>query len=377
MKLNKIKKKYDIIIIGCGLSGISLALELNKKTKTSVLMLERKKKLEKDKNWCFWNFPINPLTNKFDHKWNKIEIKSKTNHIIKSSEKYSYNHIYSKKLYDLILEKELTSDKLDILFSQDVKNIKSVDNEHLIKLRSNKLVSSELIFDSRPPKIKKNKLIQHFLGIELESDKSIFDKERVTLMDFPEIKSDIHFFYILPFTSKKALIESTYISHNLFKKESYINDIMSYVSDRYPDAKFTEKSREYGVIPMYKVDSESKILSVIKIGTANNWVRKSSGYAFQNSFINSKIIVEQIINNKPIKIKKRRLTVILDHLFCIYLKKFPKESTHLFTSFFKNLKLEVIVRFLTEKNSFLDSLKVILALPKFKMLYCILFILKK
>ncbi len=377
MKLDKIKRRYDIIIIGCGLSGISLALELNSKTKKSVLILEKKKKLEKDKSWCFWNYPLNPLTNKFDHKWKKIEIKSKTTQIIKSDDNFSYNHIYSKKLYDLILEKELKSDKLDILFSQDVENIKNVDNENIIKLSSNKLISSELIFDSRPPKIKQNKLVQHFLGIELESDKSIFDKEKVTLMDFPETKSDIHFFYILPFTSKKALIESTYISENLFNKENYINDIMSYVNNRYPDVKFTEKFREYGVIPMHQIDYKSKILSVIKIGTADNWVRKSSGYAFQNAFINSKIIVEQIINNKTIKIKKKRLTIILDHLFCIFLKKFPKESTHLFTSFFKNLKLEVIVRFLTEKNSFLDSLKVILALPKFKMLYCILFILKK
>lgn len=305
MKLDKIKRRYDIIIIGCGLSGISLALELNSKTKKSVLILEKKKKLEKDKSWCFWNYPLNPLTNKFDHKWKKIEIKSKTTQIIKSDDNFSYNHIYSKKLYDLILEKELKSDKLDILFSQDVENIKNVDNENIIKLSSNKLISSELIFDSRPPKIKQNKLVQHFLGIELESDKSIFDKEKVTLMDFPETKSDIHFFYILPFTSKKALIESTYISENLFNKENYINDIMSYVNNRYPDVKFTEKFREYGVIPMHQIDYKSKILSVIKIGTADNWVRKSSGYAFQNAFINSKIIVEQIINNKTIKIKKK------------------------------------------------------------------------
>ena len=50
-------KNIDIIIIGAGLSGLSLARELSIKTKKKILIIERKKKLVYDKNWCFWNFP--------------------------------------------------------------------------------------------------------------------------------------------------------------------------------------------------------------------------------------------------------------------------------------------------------------------------------
>ena len=37
---------------------------------------------------------------------------------------------------------------------------------------------------------------------------------------------------------------------------------------------------------------------------AANWVKISTGYSFQNSFINSKEIVNKLINKKELKIKK-------------------------------------------------------------------------
>ena len=43
--LNLIKEKFDIIIIGAGLSGLILADEISKKTEKSILIIEKKKKL--------------------------------------------------------------------------------------------------------------------------------------------------------------------------------------------------------------------------------------------------------------------------------------------------------------------------------------------
>ena len=68
------KNLFDIIIIGSGLSGISLALELSKRTNKKVLILEKKKKNYYEKNFCFWNKPENFFTEKFDNAWKKISI---------------------------------------------------------------------------------------------------------------------------------------------------------------------------------------------------------------------------------------------------------------------------------------------------------------
>ena len=43
--LNLIKKKFDIIIIGAGLSGLTLANKISEKSKKSILLIEKKKKI--------------------------------------------------------------------------------------------------------------------------------------------------------------------------------------------------------------------------------------------------------------------------------------------------------------------------------------------
>ena len=43
--LNLTKKRFDIIIIGAGLSGLILANEISEKSKKSILIIEKKKKL--------------------------------------------------------------------------------------------------------------------------------------------------------------------------------------------------------------------------------------------------------------------------------------------------------------------------------------------
>ena len=43
--LNLTKKKFDIIIIGAGLSGLVLANEISEKSKKSILIVEKKKNL--------------------------------------------------------------------------------------------------------------------------------------------------------------------------------------------------------------------------------------------------------------------------------------------------------------------------------------------
>ena len=53
---------------------------------------------------------------------------------------------------------------------------------------------------------------QHFQGVEIETQKNIFDDEILNLMDFNcDQRNDVHFFYTLPFSKNKALIETTWL----------------------------------------------------------------------------------------------------------------------------------------------------------------------
>ena len=359
---------YDIIVIGCGLSGISLVLELCNRTKKKILILEKKKELTNDKNWCFWNHPFNEFINNSDHSWKKIKINYENKVIIKKDTKFSYNNIPSIKLYNKILQKVKFYSNLDILFNQDITDV--IEGNNLVQIISNKRkYKSKIVFDSRPPKFKNNRLIQHFLGIEYLFDKKVFNKNEVTLMDFQKKNNAIHFFYILPFTDKRGLIETTYFSKNTFEKEKYIEDIDKYVKKNYPNKKFKKIGIEQGIIPMHHICNKNNSKRLIAIGTANNWIRRSSGYGFQNAFKNSKVIVDQIIKEEPIIIKQRTTTKFLDSVFCQLLEKNPIEGIKVFMSFFSDLELKTIIKFLTNTHSFADTLKVLWVLPKAKLIY--------
>lgn len=367
-------EKYDFIIIGFGLSGITLFLELLKKTNKKILILERKKKINRDKNWCFWNYPENLLTNQYRHTWNKILVKYNDHQICKSEQNYSYLQVYSDDLYKIAINKLNASNNSVLLLNQEIKSLKETSNGVYLKI-NNKKFFSKILFDSRPTRIESGKLLQHFYGIEVTSSKKIFNANQVTLMHFLNNEKEIHFFYILPYSEKRALVETTYFSKKVYKKEKYLRDIQAYLDKEYPEMIFKYGFKEHGIIPMYEIKSNSSS-KIIKIGTSGNWTRMSTGYTLQNAFIKSKEVVDSIIKKKEIKIKKNIVSNILDKVFCKYLELYPEKSNMLFIKFFKKLKLSTIIKFLTNKYNFFDLVKVIIVLPKLDLLKCLILVLK-
>lgn len=297
-------KSFDIIIIGAGLSGLSLTLEILKRTNKKILILEKKKKLVKDKNFCFWNFPQNYFTNQSDTTWRSIKIKEKNKTLIKTDEDFYYCHLSSKTFYRNCMNLIRSNKNAKILFDQKIYSTISNDTKVLVNSNNN-IFKTELLFDSRPKKIVKNKLLQHFYGVEVTSKRNIFKENEVTLMDLQPSKLKTHFFYVLPYKKNKALIENTYFSKTIMSKNRYKIQIAEYLKKSFPNETFKIGFEEFGIIPMYKIKEDTnKNDKIIKIGTSANWVRISTGYSFQNSFYNSRIIVDKILKKKKNKYKQ-------------------------------------------------------------------------
>ena len=68
--MNKLKH-YQIIIIGAGLSGLTLAKEISNRSNYKILILE-KRSLNTIKIGAFWNRPKNPFTYFHDNAWIKF-----------------------------------------------------------------------------------------------------------------------------------------------------------------------------------------------------------------------------------------------------------------------------------------------------------------
>ena len=65
-------------------------------------------------------------------------------------------------------------------------------------------------------------------------------------MDFQTFNNGIHFFYVLPFSAKKALVETTYFSTNVLEESIYKSDIRKYLkkSSQMKNIKLNLKKKE-------------------------------------------------------------------------------------------------------------------------------------
>ena len=345
-------KEFDYIIIGGGCAGLSLAyeLEINDKLKDKTLaIVEPRKKYERDKTWSFWKV--------FNHNFEDCVIKSWNNFTINISEKFHelnnkefpYQSIDSGKFYAKINSK--LSENPNINFFE---NINEINTEKALVFNS--------VFDDE---LDKSNLWQHFQGIEIETSRDIFDDEIINLMDFNcDQRKDIHFFYTLPFSKNKALVETTWLS-NLEDQSlmDYDLQLENYIKNNLGLKDYKINFTEKGAIPLFHPILK-KNKNVINIGSAGGMTRLSTGYTFLNIQEHSKYLcnnIDNIKNNKIFNLGKKYN--FLDKIFLNVVKNHPEKMPEIFYRMFNNSSNKII-KFLSNKSNFFDDLSIILKMPK-------------
>ena len=345
-------KEFDYIIVGGGCAGLSLAyeLEINDKLKDKTLaIIETREVYKRDKTWSFWKV--------FEHNFEDCVIKSWNNFTINTSEnsneltnkKFPYQSIDSGKFYRKINSRLSTNSNISFF-----KNINEINSENSIIFNS--------VFEK---KLDKSELWQHFQGIEIETPKSIFDEEIINLMDFNcDQRNDVHFFYTLPFSKNKALVETTWLSD--LEDESlkdYDLQLENYIKNNLGIKSYKINFTEKGAIPLF-FPSVKNHKKVINIGSAGGMTRLSTGYTFLNIQEHSKYIVKNINNIDNIEIfnlgKKYQF---LDKIFLRVLKRYPEKMPEIFFNMFKTSS-STIIKFLSNKSNLIEDVNIVGKMPK-------------
>ena len=156
-------------------------------------------------------------------------------------------------------------------------------------------------------------------------------------MDFDcDQRNNVHFFYTLPFTKNKALVETTWLSKmNDETLNDYDLQLENYIKETLKIKNYTIKYEEEGAIPLFypiKKIEQNKL----NIGSAGCMTRLSTGYTFLNIQEHSKYISENIEMIKKAKIyhigKKYEF---LDKIFLNVLKRHPDKMPKIFFDMFK------------------------------------------
>ena len=343
-------KEFNYIIVGGGCAGLSLAYELDlheKLNDKTLAIVEPRGEYKRDKTWSFWKVNPHNFEDCVKKSWKEFSIKTSSNSKMIKCNNFPYQSIDSGLFYKKINDR-LTKNK-NIKFFKNIKDLNT---------------NNSFIFNSVPSlQGDRSSLWQHFHGIEIETNEDFFDDNTVNLMDFDcDQRNNVHFFYVLPFSKNKALIETTWLSKEDESLKDYEAQMKNYIN-RLGLKDYKISFKEEGAIPLFH-PLNKKEKNKINIGTAAGMTRLSTGYTFLNIQEHSKYIrmnIENIQSAKKYDIGKKYQ--FLDKVFLRVLEKHPEKMPNIFSNMF-NASSDTVIKFLSNKSNFVEDMSIILKMPK-------------
>ena len=339
-----------------------------------ILLTDKAPKNKNDRTWCFWEtgegYFEDIVYRKWDHLWFHGAGFSKCY----PTAPYQYKMIRGIDFYQYCFELISSAPNVDIRYGE-VSDIHSAANEAIIHLED-KRITAELVFNSLPPtraESGKNDhhLLQHFKGWVIETEKDAFNPAEATLMDFrvPQLHGT-SFVYLMPFSTKSALVEYTLFTPKLLEDKEYDEALEAYLSKILPGIVYRVQEQEFGIIPMTDRLFERKVGKVINIGMNGGLTKPSTGYTFQFIQKDSQQLVSSLIAGKPgspASPKPGRFrfydSVLLNVLVT---NKYPGDK--LFTTMFRKNEITSIFSFLDNESSLPEDIRLISKLPFFPFL---------
>ncbi len=364
-------KIYDYIICGAGASGLILASSMlddkyfsNKK----ILLIEKENKNLNDRTWSFWEGKNGKFDDLVSKSWSYAKFKSFNTNLEFNLDPFIYKTIRSSDFYKKLFSKIKLSKQIKIE-NLEVKEIISEKNKVIIHTKSDEFIGKYVFSSILKKDLLKNSsfpfLKQHFEGWFIKTNKSFFDKNKTTLMDFSiNQKNETRFIYILPFKSNEALIEFTLFTKSILKNSEYEKVLKEYLNNKEIDS-YEILEKEKGVIPMtcypFEKHNNSRVLF---IGTAGGWTKASSGYTFKNIITKTELLINFLKREKDLsKFNLRSRFNFYDLILIDVLYNYNHLGDKIFSSLFRNNKPNKVLNFLDEKTNLIDELKIMYSFP--------------
>ncbi len=364
---------YDYIIIGAGAAGLLLADALGKDeffASKSILVLDRDDKTKNDRTWCFWERGNGPFDDLIYKTWGNIYVGGQQLQKSTSIAPYTYKMLRGIDFYNHFLPKVKAYPNITWV-QEEVTHIEERAKEVLVttpsQTHTGKKVFSSLYDASIPTKQKEFPVLQqHFLGWQIKTDQSVFNKDEATFMDFsvPQ-KGNTRFMYVLPISETEALVEYTLFSEHLLEKSEYEQAIKTYIKEKYSDTKYSIQETEFGSIPMtcYPFHRHNTD-AVFHIGIAGGWAKPSTGYTFYNTSQQVPKLVSHLKAGKPLsKFHQKSRFLFYDMLLLDILYENNHLGHDIFESMFKRRKASLILKFLENETNLWEEVKIVAA-PK-------------
>jgi lycopene beta-cyclase len=365
------KKQVDFLFAGGGAAATILLMSMERHgllAGKSWVVVEPSPKTSNDKTFCFWGkpdeLPAAACSHLISKQWGFVRVNNADSESL--SPQY-YHHVSSLDLYNEL--RRLIDRHAGQIIHTRVHQT-TIENGRPLVFTDTEVWSAALVFDSRTPtylpaKNNEAHLIQSFLGYLIQTENAVADISTVDLMDFNiDQQNTTQFVYVLPYDATTLLVELTRFSESPISETEAEPLLVNYIQRRY--GSFTILNIERGNIPMSSaaINLEEQP-GFISIGGRGGAIKPSTGYAFKNMFLQAEQICQTLKYNLDYKAdRKKERFELYDRLLLSILSRKPALGKPIFESLFKKNNASSVLRFLDEKSSWGDELKIFMSLPK-------------
>jgi lycopene beta-cyclase len=366
------KQHFDCIIAGGGCAGLSLAYHLvNQRYSGDILILDRERKSDNDRTWCWWSKVPTPFDAILAHEWHTLAFSDALGSFSSAIAPYRYCLLRAGDFYSF-MDAQLGQHPNVSFLQADVESIEEGETGAIVYAGGTQL-SAEWVFSSIPnlqneESAGKPGLLQHFMGWWIEVDHDSFDPSSAVLMDFRVAQhNSTRFMYMLPVTKRRALVEFTVFSDTILSKHTYELALQQYIRDVLCIDDYRIEEVEFGIIPM-KLETAQKRKEpshVIAIGTPGGAVKPSTGYAFARIQEQTEQIARQLVQNRqPVaRLTRSNRFAMYDQLLLHILTKRGDLAAGIFSRLFRRVPFPLVLKFLNEQTWLGEELSVLASLP--------------
>ena len=346
---------FDLIILGGGMTGLTLAYHLSQnnalhaENEQRTLILEPRNNYTRDKTWCYWQHGETPFDEAISQ-WHRWTISCNGQTHVSESATTPYVRVDSAKFYEIGQAAIAASESVTLRLRDSATKV--LPNKNGVCVHGEKeAFQTRQVFDTRPTPIPDGILLQHFVGWEIETDVDVFDPSTVTLMDFAPGAQDIHFFYVLPLSTRHALIETTHFSTQVLDETTYAAEITDYLQQRFGLSQWRIKHQEKGVIPMPRQAPDffltDRTAALSSLGLHSDTVKPSTGYCYPHAQVQARRQVEALFSypGSHAIAARSRLSRWFDAVFIRFLEQHPQRAGEIFLRLFKQVPSDALTRF--------------------------------
>ena len=363
-----IEGSCDVVIVGGGLAGLTLALELAERASSStrIVVLEQRTRYERDRTWSYWRGNTAKEQHRFVHlerrQWRNWRVRNGLEHAVQSSDKM-YCSIDADAVYAQATRELATYHNVSVHLGVSVSEVISRP-QPVVRMNDGTRINATVVFDARPSTAPDPAaLCQSFTGWEIEFVNPVLDETTIDLMDFVPDERGLHFFYVLPYTSRRALIETTWVSPRSVQTD-HQSQLADYIERRWPGQAFKTCFVERGCLPLARPENEA-LKGVVPIGARAGTLRAATGYAFLNTVGDCRRIAVEFCSGvtAPKPFSACVLDTWMDQVFLRALTDRWSEGPKWFVGMFAGSSGQSMSAFLTGRASLMQRIAIAKRLP--------------